>query len=196
MEEDQPQISVHALSGCPNFQTMRVTRLYGKTPLHILIDSGSTHNFLDISLAKKLGCRLEEIAGQTITVADGYKLQCLYVCKGFKWKLHNAIFETNMLIIPLGSCDMVLGVQWLSQLGTVRWNFEKLQMEFTYMGKGHVLRGMKRKRVQTMSKRQLQKMLVHSPQLCMIQIVGSQGEKPSLCSLQEMTRETEDYPPL
>ena len=62
VEEDQPQISVHALNGSPHFQTMRVTRLYGKTPLLILIDSGSTHNILDISIAKKLGCKMEAIA--------------------------------------------------------------------------------------------------------------------------------------
>ena len=47
--EVQPQISMLALSGAQGFQTMRITGLYGKTPLHILIDSGSTHNFLDIT---------------------------------------------------------------------------------------------------------------------------------------------------
>ena len=122
--EDQPQISIHALSGSQSFQTIRVTGLYGRTPLHILLDSGSTHNFLDITLAKRLGCRMEEIPAQSITVADGYNLQCLYVCKGFKWKMHNAIVETDMLIIPLGNCDVVLGIQWLSQLGTIRWDFK------------------------------------------------------------------------
>ena len=53
-----------------------------------------------------------------------------------------------MLLIPLESCDMVLGVQWLSQLGTVKWNFKKLQMEFTYVGKVHTLSGMTGKIVQ------------------------------------------------
>lgn len=103
MEEEQPQISMHALSRSQSFHTMRVTGLYGRTLLHILIDSGSTHNFMDMALARRLGCRLEETPAQSITVADGYHLQCLYICKGFKWKIHNALFETNMLIILLGS---------------------------------------------------------------------------------------------
>jgi len=93
---------------------MRVTRMCGKNPLHILLDSGSTHNFLDISMAKRLGCTIEKTPVQAVTVADGSKLQCLHICKGFKWKLHNADFELNMMLIPLGSCDVVLGVQWLS----------------------------------------------------------------------------------
>ena len=69
-------------------------------------------------------------------------------------------------------------------------------MEFTYLGKDHVLTGMKGKRVQLMSKGQLQKVLVHNPQLCMLQIVGSQGVEPSICSLHGVTAETEGCPEL
>ena len=60
LNEETPHISIHALSGAQGFQTMRVTSLFGKHPLHVLMNSGSTHNFLDISMAKKLGCRIEK----------------------------------------------------------------------------------------------------------------------------------------
>jgi len=54
-KEDQfdPQISVSTLTGVANSQTMRVT------VLHILLDSGSTRNFLDIQIAKKFGYLIE-----------------------------------------------------------------------------------------------------------------------------------------
>lgn len=39
--------------------------------MHMLIDSGSTHNFLDLQVAKKLQCTLISIAEQVVTVADG-----------------------------------------------------------------------------------------------------------------------------
>lgn len=58
---------------------MRVTGQYERFSLHILIDSGSTHNFLDIAMAKKIGCKIESIQSQTIAVADGNQLQCQYV---------------------------------------------------------------------------------------------------------------------
>jgi len=64
-------ILVIALNGDHGFQTMEVTRFYGKKALYILIDSGSTHNFLDTRLARKLGCRLESIGSQVITVDGG-----------------------------------------------------------------------------------------------------------------------------
>ncbi|GKG21594.1 hypothetical protein Tco_0384189, partial [Tanacetum coccineum] len=52
--EFTPQISLHALNGVESFQTMRVTGHMGKQDLHILIDTGRTHNFLDIDKAKDL----------------------------------------------------------------------------------------------------------------------------------------------
>lgn len=39
-----PHISLHALTGIPHFQTMRVCGHIGKYKIHILIDSGSTHD--------------------------------------------------------------------------------------------------------------------------------------------------------
>lgn len=80
------QLSMNTLSGASTYQTMRVSGLYNKKMLlQILIDSGSTHNFLDLDLAKKLGCKLEAIAPLAVTVANSTRLEALYVCKGFSW---------------------------------------------------------------------------------------------------------------
>ncbi|GKF81078.1 hypothetical protein Tco_0239680, partial [Tanacetum coccineum] len=38
-------------------------------------------------------------------------------------------------------CDMVLGVQWLSTLGDIKWNFQELKMEFVHSNKRLTLRG-------------------------------------------------------
>ena len=57
-----PQISMNAMNGSTGFHTMRVKGHVGKRTLHILVDSGSTHNFLDETFAKRLGCRLESVA--------------------------------------------------------------------------------------------------------------------------------------
>ena len=46
------EISLHALSGVSKPRTMRVTGLIRGRKLHILIDSGSTHNFVSLKFAK------------------------------------------------------------------------------------------------------------------------------------------------
>nr|GEW34275.1 hypothetical protein [Tanacetum cinerariifolium] len=56
----QLQISLNALSRMSSFQTLRVVRLFdNKHELHILVNSGSTLNFLDINMAKRLGYRIK-----------------------------------------------------------------------------------------------------------------------------------------
>ena len=51
-----PEISLHALVGVSSPQTMRVIGTINGRPLHILIDSGSTHNFVSLKFPKRMGC--------------------------------------------------------------------------------------------------------------------------------------------
>lgn len=53
--QELAQISVHALSGVTDYQTLRVTGHHGKKKLQVLLDPESTHNFIDTSIAHKLG---------------------------------------------------------------------------------------------------------------------------------------------
>ena len=106
-----PWISVSARTGIQNLNTMRVIGRVGNIVIHILIDSGSTHNFLDVSKAKQLNYQTETISTQAVTVADGSNIVCQSMCKHFNWEMNHKTFETEILVIALGGCDMVLGVQ-------------------------------------------------------------------------------------
>ncbi|GKB64232.1 retrotransposon-related protein [Tanacetum coccineum] len=48
---------------------------------------------------------------------------------------------SDVMLLPLGGCDMVLGIQWLSTLGDIKWNFQQLKMEFLYNNNKVYLRG-------------------------------------------------------
>ena len=174
MLEPEPFISLQALNGIQGYQTMRVTGYVGKKAIQILIDTGSTHNFVNQSLAQRLGCKLDVIHSQPIAVADGSELKCHYICHNFTWRLQNTDFCSDVLLISLGSCDMVLGVQWLSQLGTIQWNFKTLHMEFTWEGKKHVLRGMQGPKVRLIQGTQLPQALNDGFQACMLQLLPIQ----------------------
>ncbi|GAB4836211.1 hypothetical protein Ancab_039524 [Ancistrocladus abbreviatus] len=172
---------MHALGGRHHFQTMRVTgQVNGKT-LHILIDSGSTHNFLDIKAAKRLGCKIERVNKPLpVTVADGNAIHSTSVCKQFKWKLQNTVFITDVMLLPLGGCEMVLGIQWLSTLGPIKWDFQQLKMEFHFKGVKHVLRGSRRGHLQCVSQGTLQKMIAHETiQLYAIQLLPTAQKEPA-----------------
>ncbi|KAG8364541.1 hypothetical protein BUALT_Bualt18G0007800 [Buddleja alternifolia] len=64
-------VSMHALTGVYDFSTMRVTGNTKGKAIHILIDTGSTHIFLDLETAKRLRCKLEATTPFPVAVADG-----------------------------------------------------------------------------------------------------------------------------
>ena len=170
---------------------MRVTGKVGARGLHILVDSGSTHNFLDISTAKKLICELQKIPPLVVVVADGAQIQCQWKCKGFVWTLEEMNYQTDAYIVPRGSCDMILGIQWLSTLGFILWNFANLTMEFSYKGRRRVLQGQRRKELQW-AKGSTSKLLSSVAQLFAIHIspvtiantsIHDAGKEPRLSQL-------------
>ncbi|MCI32085.1 hypothetical protein A2U01_0053297, partial [Trifolium medium] len=105
---ENAQLSLQALSGISNYHTMRVTGLHDKKLLHILLDSGSTHNFLDLEVAKSLGCQLEAISPLSVTGGGGHQLEAAFICRGFKWNLQQAQFTADVIVLPLVCCDLIL----------------------------------------------------------------------------------------
>ncbi|GKE32336.1 reverse transcriptase [Tanacetum coccineum] len=134
-----PHISLNALAGVNTFHTMRVKGHVGRQDIHILVDSGSTHNFVDVLCAKKLGCEIRSICPLQVEVPGGNQMLSSSTCRNFTWSLQGQIFKSDVMLLPLGGCDMVLGVQWLSTLGDIKWNFHTLRMEFTFQEFGETL---------------------------------------------------------
>jgi len=140
VDTKEPQISMNALTGVANFRTMGITGYHKKKPLHVSIDSGSTHNFLNNNVAKKFGCKIVRLDPLNVIVANGTKLHISSVVKDFSWTIQHTTF-IYMLLIHLGCCDFVPGIEWLVTLGNITWNFDKLTMEFMVQGRRHLLQG-------------------------------------------------------
>lgn len=181
-DEASARISLNALAGIQSlsdYNTMRVSgSVYGQK-MHILIDSGSTHNFIDSITAERLGCGMTENSPVTVIVANGDRILCNKVCAGLKWKMQGVEFEAGLLVLPLEGCQMVLGIQWLILLGSILWNFKELRMEFMVGKKKVVLRGSPQPRLQLMQCKSLAKALPLPSEMCRIQfcsLVVSRGE--------------------
>lgn len=111
---------------------------------------------------------------------DGTKLCSRAVCKNLVWEMQGKTFVAELRLLPLGGCDMVLGIQWLSTLGPILWDFQNLSMQFQLQGKPLVLKGESQMKVEQVSPKQLEKTLQHT----------KQGFIPHLCSL---TVERQDH---
>jgi hypothetical protein len=56
--------------------------------------------------------------------------------------LQGHTFVVDLYILPLAGCDMVLGIQWLRNLGPILWDFLTLTMQFVYEEKTCLLEGL------------------------------------------------------
>nr|GEV06803.1 hypothetical protein [Tanacetum cinerariifolium] len=203
---DSPQITLNALSGLNSYQTMRVRGRVGKQVVHILIECGSTNNFLDIHTTKKLGCRLVKTTPMQVSMANGQRMMSTSVCHDLKWSLQNKVFTSDVMLLPLGGCEMVLGIQWLATLGDMQCNFKKLIMNFNHKGRQLVLRGMNNTHVHLMQgnegmlkQAELSSMAlcVYLVQLCQIESVGSVSVEVEqvLTQFDEVFEVLKDLPP-
>ncbi|KAG7572601.1 Neutral/alkaline non-lysosomal ceramidase C-terminal [Arabidopsis suecica] len=127
-----PRVSVNAVHGLEDYTTMRVKGMHDNKYIFILLDSGSTHNFMDVKVASKLGCSIQRSGLKEVAVADGGRIGVHGKVDQFHWKFHTTSFVDDFMLIPLGGCDVVLGVQWLRKLGPISWDFNTLEMGFVY----------------------------------------------------------------
>ena len=110
LEDEVTTISLHALLCTEGCQTMRILGKIQRQPLIMLVDSRSTHNFIDAIVTKKLRCHTTSISGVNVNVANGDTLIAHEVCELVSWESQGLTQLTNFFILPFMSCDFVLGV--------------------------------------------------------------------------------------
>ncbi|XP_035546606.1 uncharacterized protein LOC118348648 [Juglans regia] len=75
-EPPEPEITLHALAGWTAPKTMRVAAKIGSHNIVVLIDSGSTHNFISERLANGLRLPVAPTETFNVRIANGDKLKC------------------------------------------------------------------------------------------------------------------------
>ncbi|OMO86983.1 Integrase, catalytic core [Corchorus capsularis] len=138
---EQPIISLHAIYGTSGYQTMRICCTIKHHSLIILIDSGSTHNFIDGNVVKKLGLKMNQRAQTEVTIADGTAVTTWGSCERLHWQVQGMHFSSTFMVLALKGCDMVLGIEWLVSLGPILWDFSMLTMQFMYDNNWKLLQG-------------------------------------------------------
>lgn len=91
--KEESQIFLLAVFGSSTHQTIRICSIIKKKAITILIDSGSTHNFLDRTVAKKKkNCKIQHVSPMTVSVADGTKIINDDICQQLKWNMQGEEF--------------------------------------------------------------------------------------------------------
>ena len=138
----EAEITLYALLGSPSPSTMRIKCKINGYWVVILLDIGSTHNFLDAAILSKLQLSLDPTVSFEVKVANGATIKTMGVCVGVKVVMQGHMFSVDLNVLPLGDSELVLGTQWLRTLGLIQWDFLKMSMQFLHFGNTVTLNGM------------------------------------------------------
>jgi hypothetical protein len=123
------------LAGINTPQTLKIEGYIKKKKVIVLIDSGSTHNFIHYKLAKALNCFVYRAPEFQVMIANGGTINFSGKCNKINLTIGEYVMNSPMIYIPMGGADVVLGIQWLQSLGTMAFKFEELFMKFSLEGK-------------------------------------------------------------
>jgi hypothetical protein len=95
-----------------------------------LLDTVSTHNFIQVAMLRRLGLPLSGGDQLRVTVANGDRLPCVGVAQGVEVSIAGAPYTIMCVWIDLGCFDFILGVDFLCTLGPITWDFDARTLAF------------------------------------------------------------------
>nr|GEU47284.1 transposon Ty3-G Gag-Pol polyprotein [Tanacetum cinerariifolium] len=139
--EETTEISFHTILGKPHPTTMKVHGMLHSTEVLILIDGGSTHNFISDVLVNELKLATQPLAPFGVQIGNGDVIRCGQICKNLPVQINDIKITQDFHPFSLGGADLVLGIQWLATLNTVQANWKEMFMVFKIDGKQYKLQG-------------------------------------------------------
>ena len=189
-----PEITLHALMGWTVPKTMQIAARIGAHDVVILIDSGSTHNFISERMANLLRLPVVPTESFTVRVANGENLTFQGRFEEVQINLQGTIFSLTLYSLPLTRLDIVLGIQWLELLGSVVCDWRELTMEFMWENQTKKLVGIDGQHIQAASIEELTKEIrpSHAQFALCLQVAHTEPQQNIHSSMREILQEFSD----
>ncbi|XP_070026467.1 uncharacterized protein [Nicotiana sylvestris] len=190
--QEQSAISYHALTGGISPSTLQFTGQVSGSPVQVLVDGGSTHNFVQPRAAKHLQFQIEVIPSFVVMVGSGQRLHCEGVVRQVALLIQGTTLVEDMYVIPFHGADVVLRVAWLATLGRTVTDYAKREFEITLKGSKVLWHGNSPTDAHQIQLHSLRRMVAAnaiSSFVCLEMIVDERGTTdemaPDLCNLLE-----------
>ena len=95
-----------------------------------MIDTRATSNFISQSLAQELKLKVSNTPSYTMEVRTRQQTIGCGVCQGVVIEVQRVKIMQSFFLLELGGVDVVLGMDWLSSLGNILANFQKLTIRW------------------------------------------------------------------
>ncbi|XP_047318875.1 uncharacterized protein LOC124922180 [Impatiens glandulifera] len=171
------------IEGSNTFDTMKVQETVGRNNVYILIDSGSTHNFINPRVIRNTKFVTSPAVKLMVTVASGHQLVSTTKCLGLQWSAQGIDFNVDARVLSIPKYDIILGIEWLVTLGGIQWDFKNLIMKFSFNGELRKLHGDTSNLVSMIEGRTLGKVIRKGANVAMLSIGESEGCESELYSV-------------
>ncbi|XP_061368874.1 uncharacterized protein LOC133311789 [Gastrolobium bilobum] len=133
--------ALHSMGSDLNPRALQFHISIGSRLVTILIDSGSTHNFVQKNIAEELGLPMIKVPRMRVFLGNGEFLTCERKCPSISLNIQGQVFVVDLWVIELTQLGIVLGICWLSSLGRVIHDYSEMSMEFVWNHKRIILVG-------------------------------------------------------
>jgi hypothetical protein len=152
-------ISLNALTGFSAPQTLKLIGYIKHRKVIILVDSGSTHNFIHRRIAQETHCYIHVVNNFQIMIANGGSMKCGGCCENVRLQIGDYHLKSHMFSIDMGGCDIMLGADWLRTLGPIVMDFKELTMQFDQEGHQYKFQGITTGSPEIISSHRMEKLL-------------------------------------
>lgn len=99
------------------------------------------HNFVDPMMVERLQLNGLNVDSFEVTVARGENMASVHCCRGVKLNIQGQESEANLLVIPLGDAQIILGTVWLRSLEPTIWDFSNHTLKVLTRGDAYYIKG-------------------------------------------------------
>lgn len=114
--DDAPCISFHTLNGVVVLSTLKLVDFINMQAITVLIDGGSTNNFIQTRLVIHLDLAIQPSPYLWVTISSKDMLSCAGQCLQVMLMLGDQVFPIDLLLLPVFRADVVHCVPWLASL--------------------------------------------------------------------------------
>ncbi|KAK3124731.1 hypothetical protein QOZ80_7BG0591530 [Eleusine coracana subsp. coracana] len=131
LQLEMGKLSLNALAGTDEGEALRVRALVQKQVMLLLVNSGSSHSFVNAAFLQRVGITPTKCNPVLVTLANGDTLISDHMVLGLDCWVPNHTFSSNMRVLDIGAYDAILGFDWLKLHSPMlcHWNEKVLEFE-------------------------------------------------------------------
>ncbi|XP_061340175.1 uncharacterized protein LOC133286741 [Gastrolobium bilobum] len=134
MPQTLQEAALNALSMSSMSKLLQFIARVGTGDVRVMVDSGSSHNFIQKHVAIQLGLPISQSRSMKVILGNGEFMLCNMKCLAVSLQIQSFKCCVDLWILDLKDLHIILGMPWLESLGKVVHNYVDLSMEFSHNG--------------------------------------------------------------